>query len=129
MSIAAKILRLRTELGLTQVELGRKISISHVQIGRYERGKTKPGKKSIEKLAEGLNVSATYLQSEDPENKIEIEELDQLWNKLYRLIVDNPKDKATLKNIFQTYIFKNRNRHFALDGNIAWLRDDNDGDK
>ena len=60
-TIGAKIKQLREEIGLSQMELSKKIYISQSSIARYELGKTEPKASDIIKLAEFFCVSADYL--------------------------------------------------------------------
>ena len=60
-TIGAKIKQLREEIGLSQMELAKKIDISQSAIARYELGKTEPKASDIIKLAEFFCVSADYL--------------------------------------------------------------------
>ncbi len=60
-TIGAKIKQLREEIGLSQMELSKKVDISQSAIARYELGKTEPKASDIIKLAEFFCVSADYL--------------------------------------------------------------------
>lgn len=52
---------LREELGLTQKELGAKLSVSSSTIGMYEVNKRIPDANMIEKIADFFQVSVDYL--------------------------------------------------------------------
>ena len=69
MEIGPKIKRLRTQLGLTQEELGAKVGVQKAAIYKYENGLVVNLKRSIlEKLALVLDTTPTYLMGmEDAE--------------------------------------------------------------
>ena len=54
---------IRIRRGLTQEMLGQEIGVSHVQVSRWDRLKQPPKFATVEKLAKGLNCSATELLS------------------------------------------------------------------
>jgi transcriptional regulator with XRE-family HTH domain len=58
---AANLRRLRTDAGLTQMELGLRCNMENSVISRYERGLRDPQLDAIAALAEGLGVPATAL--------------------------------------------------------------------
>lgn len=60
-TIGDRIKQLRDDIGLSQMELSKKIDISQSAIARYELGKTEPKASDIVKLAEFFDVSADYL--------------------------------------------------------------------
>lgn len=55
-----RLKKLRLENKLTQVTLGKISGVSHVQIGRYEKGLSKPTAKTLVKLAKALDVDTSY---------------------------------------------------------------------
>ncbi len=60
-----RLKKLRLENSLTQVTLGKISGVSHVQIGRYEKGLSKPTVKTLTKLAKALDVDPNYLMDKD----------------------------------------------------------------
>ena len=108
--IGSKLKKLRTEKGLTQSELGKKASVSYIQIGRYEKNTSKPSSKVIKKLADALDVSTDYFLEDLETKKIGFKEIDPIYNELRTLIVDDNNEMLTLKNILETYVFKNQAR-------------------
>jgi transcriptional regulator with XRE-family HTH domain len=51
----------RERLGLTQIELGRAIKLSHSTIGKYESGRRDPDSETLRGLCDTLGCSADYL--------------------------------------------------------------------
>ncbi|MFC1707876.1 helix-turn-helix domain-containing protein, partial [Planctomycetota bacterium] len=52
---------LRQERDLTQTELGALVKLHYTHIGRYEKGKARPSRKSLDRLAEVLGVTSEVL--------------------------------------------------------------------
>lgn len=61
MNTGERIKRARKNAGLTQKELGDKLSISYQQIGQYENGARNPKKETLQKIADALGVQITDL--------------------------------------------------------------------
>jgi len=61
-TIGARIARLRTELGLSQRELGSR-GVSYAYISRIEAGDRRPSEKALRTLAEKLGTTAHYLEA------------------------------------------------------------------
>jgi transcriptional regulator with XRE-family HTH domain len=61
MSFANSVKFLRKELGLTQEELGQRLSISRSTIAGYETERKEPDHETLLKFADFFNVSTDYL--------------------------------------------------------------------
>lgn len=61
MTIGERIKKIRQEKGLSQKELGERISVSQQMIGQWENGKANPKIETIEKIAKALGESAIRL--------------------------------------------------------------------
>lgn len=59
--IAERILELRTERGMTQLQFGKVLSVSQDTVSLWEKGKSQPSAQYIILLAQTFNVSADYL--------------------------------------------------------------------
>ncbi|MBR1911711.1 MAG: helix-turn-helix domain-containing protein [Treponema sp.] len=60
-----EILRIK---GMSQKELASRIGVSEVTVSRWLNGERNPSVRTVEKLAEVLETSASYLLSEEKEN-------------------------------------------------------------
>lgn len=58
---ASNIIRLRTEAGMTQAELGGKLNYSDKTISKWERGEAIPDAYVLTQMAEMFNVTVDYL--------------------------------------------------------------------
>lgn len=92
-SFAKKLQQLRKDKKWTQDELGKRTGIHGRSIGAYEAGMSFPSRKTLQKLAEALDVSVEYFLVETgntPAN-IPIEDKELLQ---YFMEVDKMDDKA-----------------------------------
>lgn len=77
------LIHLRREKKLTQYELAEIIPVGREAISKWERGKTKPNKSSLERLSEIFNVSVEELLLGKRLNKSKKQELQKLALELY----------------------------------------------
>lgn len=59
--IGAKIKELRNELGISQAELAKRISVSQQTIGSWETNRSEPNLDALKKLASIFNTSVDYI--------------------------------------------------------------------
>lgn len=74
---ASNLIRLRTEAGLTQAELGEKLNYSDKTISKWERGEAIPDAFVLTQLAEIFSVSVDYLLSSHDDWEAPKEEEEQ----------------------------------------------------
>jgi len=104
---AQRLRELRRQQNLTQAELARLAEVSHVHIGRLEKGVSQPTADFIKKLAQALGVLPGYLldgtQQQAVAAQIEDLELAQQFQQLSKLSQD---DKAIIKSVVDAFLFK-----------------------
>ena len=61
MDISARLVQLRQARELSQQQLAQRVGMAPSQLNRYERGVSRPGLKTLEKLARGLRVEVRDL--------------------------------------------------------------------
>ncbi|MBR2909831.1 MAG: helix-turn-helix transcriptional regulator [Clostridia bacterium] len=66
--IPENLIKLRKQLGLTQVGLAKKINFSDKAVSRWEKGEVLPDIETLENLASIFNVPLSYLLEEHNEN-------------------------------------------------------------
>ncbi len=66
MAIRLHIKELREEKGLSQMELGLELEISHASIQQYEAGIHEPSFENLLKIADYFNVSTDFLLGRTP---------------------------------------------------------------
>ena len=64
---ASNIIRLRTQAGMTQVELGAKLNYSDKTVSKWERGEAIPDAYVLTRLADLFGVSVDYLLERFPD--------------------------------------------------------------
>lgn len=114
MLIGDKLKKLRTEKGLTQSQLGEIASISYIQIGRYEKNKSKPTSKIVKKLAEALEVDTDYFFEDNTEKDIDINEVKSTFKTLFELIPEDSANLYSLNQIGKALIFQAKARKELL---------------
>ena len=70
MTFGEKLIHARLALNLSQLELGEKVGVSERSIYAYEQTGTFPRKSVLQKLAEALRVSVTYLTDANETDKL-----------------------------------------------------------
>lgn len=114
MLIGEKIKKYRKAAGLTQKELGEKLSISQQQIAQYENGTRKPKIETLSRISNSLNIDLITLT----ENVSDW--YDDSWSKLMTLkkIAEHEDDEEQKNLDFLTYYFtalNSRGQKKALD--------------
>lgn len=106
-TFAESLKRCRTEKGISQEELAKKIKIHPVQLSRYERGQSAPSIEVVQKIATALDFSIDELVfgNEDIKAKQSIKdrELLSMFRKIQLL---NDKQKDTVKDFLSAFILK-----------------------
>lgn len=104
-----RLRHLRVEKKLSQSELGKLTNTHYTQIGRYERGLSKPTAETLRLLAECLNVSTSYLyEGIDTDAAVadfDDKELLKMFNEAETL---NEKDKMLIKEFLNAFLLKKR---------------------
>jgi transcriptional regulator with XRE-family HTH domain len=99
--------RVRTQKGISQEELSKKIDIHPVQFSRYERAQSVPSIDVVQKIADALEVTIDELvygnQNNKAEQNIKDRELLSMFSKIQLL---NEKQKETVKDFLSAYILK-----------------------
>lgn len=99
--------KIRSEKGLTQEELGKKINVHPNHISRYERGETSPSAETLIAFADALEVTIDELvvgnRKKLLSDSINDIELLKLVKKL-ELLPD--AEKQTVKSLLDAYIFR-----------------------
>lgn len=89
-----RIKELRKELGLTQIEFGKRIHISGVSVSTAESGKTKPDNQTIELICREFNVNREWLETGEGEKFKKAD--DSLITKFGSLMATGSENKKEL---------------------------------
>ncbi len=83
MSLAEKLISLRKQKGLTQIDLAEKLNVSRQAISRWEVGTSVPSTDNLKVLSELYGVSVDYLLKSNPDTDVcneSAQALDQRQN-------------------------------------------------
>ena len=69
--VSNNIIMLRKQMGLTQIDLSKKINYSDKAISRWEKGEVTPDVETLEKLAKIFNVPTAYLIEEHDDKELD----------------------------------------------------------
>ncbi len=126
MPFAEKLLKMRTNRGLTQQQMAGMIGVGIAQIRRYEKGKSSPTLDVIKNIAKTLGVSADELLFDEGEgvaaNRIMDKKLLEQFEMVSRL---KSGDKEAIMTIIDSMIIKNRLEEVmpGHSSDAAWTRE------
>ena len=104
-SFGERLKQLRVQKGLSQTELGNLVKIHYTQIGRYERGLSKPSAEALSLLADCLGVSSDFLYEGETEDAaiadFEDKELLLMFKKTEKLDLEDKEVVKKFLNAFQ----------------------------
>ncbi len=104
---AENLKKCRTQLGISQEGLAKKISIHPVQFSRYERGHSVPSIEVVQKIADAMEVSIDQLVYGDQDNKAEQSIADrELLSMFQKIQLLSERQKETVKDFLSSYILK-----------------------
>ena len=94
------IAQLRQDRGWSQSQLSDRAGISHVMVGKYERGDAIPSLEVAKKIADAFNVSLDYLVGEGQNASFDKKTLQRISD--LQLLDDHKRQ--TLFDLIDTYI-------------------------
>ena len=112
MSIATRLITLRKERNLTQLEMADKVSLHVNQIRRYEAGNAQPSLEALKKIALAMNITIDSLVFDDGERdpdedlRLQFEALSQF----------SPEEKKIAKAVIESLILKHDASRFSATG-------------
>lgn len=102
---AENLKKCKTQNGISQEEISKKISIHPVQFSRYERGQSVPSIEVVQKTADALEVSIDQLVYGDQDNKAEQSISDrELLSMFKKVQLFSERQKETVKDFLSSYI-------------------------
>jgi len=112
MTIATRLITLRKERNLTQLEIADKVSLHVNQIRRYEAGNAQPSLEALKKIALAMNITIDSLVFDDGERdpdedlRLQFEALSQF----------SPEEKKIAKAVIESLILKHDASRFSATG-------------
>jgi len=110
-NLGKRIQDLRKGTGLTQLELSKKIAVSHTQMARYEIKGVQPPADVLNKLADVFGVSVDFIINGNNDEKAKNSLKDAELIKQFKDIDSMPdSDRNTIVKVISAYIrdFKTR---------------------
>ena len=114
MSFSERLKDLRIKKKISQTSLGKLIGLHYTQIGRYERGESKPSSGVLKKLSEALDVSTDFLMEGTPETaaKAHIDDRE-LLDKFKQIEQLDSGDKHVVKIFLDAFLTKKKLKKLA----------------
>jgi transcriptional regulator with XRE-family HTH domain len=115
MSLGIRIRELRNQKKLTQKELGAMVSLTYVQIGRYEIGRSEPTSNVLAKLAKALDTTSDYLINDGDNDEAVTAQLTdrELLKQFKEVELLNAEDKHLVKTFIDAFITKRHIQELA----------------
>lgn len=115
MAIGERIKEQRTRLKMTQTDLANKVGLSYIQIGRYEKQKSRPSSTILQRLASNLETTTDYLMngSSFEENSAQLTD-KELLNQFMEVEKLNKEDKYLIKTFIDAFILKRKVQNLVL---------------
>ena len=113
MTIGERIKELRVSKGFTQSDLAKLVGLSYIQVGRYEKEKSKPSSEVLQKLAEALDTTTDFLMiggTEQVESQLTDKELLRQFQEVEKL---EAEDKHLIKTFIDAFITKRQIQQLA----------------
>lgn len=96
MFLSSKLVSRREALGLSQSELARRVGINRSSISNWEKGKSQPNQKHLYLIAEILDVSVEYFESEHEIVEVFLQLDEQSQQKVLEFSKAQLSDQQTL---------------------------------
>ena len=109
MQLAARLIQLRKQKGLSQQALADAVGLHVTQIKRYEAGATQPSLEALKKIAVTLGVTTDFLLFDDTERGPD-EELRLQFDVISRL---HEEEKRIIRELIDGMILKYQARRWA----------------
>lgn len=105
---------LRVQKHLSQEELGEIVGLHYTNIGRYERGLSKPNAETLKTLADALGVTGDYLYNGAAENYTRVSFEDRELLRMFQEIEKySDEEKRTVKDVLDAFITRKKVREMA----------------
>lgn len=104
---AQRLRALRKERDLSQSQLGEKAGLHYTHIGRFERGTSRPGGDTLQRLADALDTTADYLIQGASDEAAAARVTDRELLRQFQAVEHLPEhDKQIVKTLLEAFIAK-----------------------
>lgn len=115
MNIGERIKELRVQLKMTQSNFVNAITLTYIQVGRYETQKLAPSSEVLQKLALALNTTSDYLLNGSQYAIVSAQLTDRELLNQFRAVEQLDTDDKKLVNTFiDAFITKRQIQKLAL---------------
>lgn len=109
MNFSERLRDLRRGKNLSQSELGKLVGLHYTQIGRYERGESRPSSDVLKRLAGVLNVSTDFLMDGSAEAAAKAHLQDRELLEHFRQVEElGEQDKHVVKIFLNAFLTKKK---------------------
>ena len=99
---------------LTQTELAGLVSLSYIQVGRYETNKSNPSADVLNRLAAALDTSTDYIMKGTQDEAVAAQLTDKELLKQFKQVeLLNQEDKHLIKTFIDAFITKRQIQQLA----------------
>lgn len=114
MTVGERIKELRIQKKLTQTDLGKLISLTYIQIGRYETDKSSPSSDVLQRLATALDTTTDYLMKGTEDEAVAAQLTDKELLKQFKQVEQlSPEDKNLIKTFIDAFLTKRQIQQLA----------------
>lgn len=104
---AQRLRALRKARDLSQTQLGEKAGLHYTHIGRFERGTSRPGGDTLQRLADALDTTADYLLQGASDEAAAARVTDRELLRQFQAVEHLPDaDKQVVKTLLDAFIAK-----------------------
>jgi transcriptional regulator with XRE-family HTH domain len=113
MTVGDRIKELRTGKKFTQSVLAELVGLSYIQIGRYEKGKSKPSSRVLQQLAKALDTTTDYIMNGGTE-QVQAQLADRELLRQFQEVEQMPeRDKSIVKELIDAFLTKRKVQELA----------------
>jgi transcriptional regulator with XRE-family HTH domain len=114
MTVGERIKNLRGQKKLTQTELAKLVSLSYIQVGRYETNKSNPSADVLQRLASALDTTTDYLMKGTEDEAVAAQLTDKELLKQFKQVEQlNQEDKHLIKTFIDAFLTKRQIQQLA----------------
>ncbi len=95
-----KLKKIREDLGLTQAEFSKKVSLTQAAISQFEKAERFPSSDALQRIAKGLGVTVDFILSTSDEEKADNPDKERMIQNLVAKLQTATPDKVLKLNRF-----------------------------
>jgi transcriptional regulator with XRE-family HTH domain len=112
-NLPARLKLKRLQKGLSQTELAERTQLSHVHVGRIEKGQSQPTADVIRRLAEALEVSSGYLLDGETSEAFPRHSDPEIYRRLQEIEQLPEEDREVVMKLIDAFLFRSQVKRMA----------------